>query len=242
MWNRAILKQRCKDVMKNNYWIMFLVSAITAFLCGNSLINIDISIADITYYFSDFMVLMNSNINLSQVITQVPMMLLTEVVTSFIGIIMMIVAILALCFRFFISNPIRVGRARFYIKNTKEKATITDFFTCFSHNYMNCVKIMFLRDIKVALFSLLLIVPGIIKCYEYKMLPMILAENPSISSHEAFLKSKEITTCQKMNMFILDLSFIGWYILGSILIIGKLFVHPYYDGVQAELYKELNIL
>lgn len=80
--------------------------------------------------------------------------------------------------------------------------------------YLNIVKTQFLRSLFTVLWTLLLIVPGIVKSYEYRMIPYILAENPSISSKRAFELSKKMTDGEKMNIFVLDLSFIGWSLLG----------------------------
>lgn len=256
MWSREELKAKCKVVMKRNYWIMLIVSTIAAFLCGQQLFHIDISLSnidsfidDIQYVFEDIQYLSNSNFTLSMItpeilhgfIQELNSMFTFNFITSIIFLVFAIVSIVTLCFHFFISNPIACGRARFYIKNRKENASISELFFSFSNHYKNCVKIMFLRDVKIALWSLLFIIPGIIKSYEYRMIPMILADNPSISSQDAFLKSRQMTRFQKGAMFVLDLSFIGWYLIGNLVIIGKFFIHPYYDGVQVELYDKLNI-
>ena len=73
---------------------------------------------------------------------------------------------------------------------------------------------MFLMDLKTLLWLFLFIVPGVIKAYEYSMIPYLLAENPNLSASEAFSLSKQMTTGQKADLFVLDLSFLGWIILG----------------------------
>lgn len=72
---------------------------------------------------------------------------------------------------------------------------------------MNIVKITFFMQIKLMLWTLLFIIPGIIKALEYSMIPYILAERPDISSEEAFRLSKELTDYQKTELFVLELSF-----------------------------------
>ena len=74
---------------------------------------------------------------------------------------------------------------------------------------------MFLRDLFTALWSLLLVVPGIVKHYEYLMVPYIIAENPAMDYKEAFQISKQMMDGEKMEAFIMDLSFLGWYLLTS---------------------------
>lgn len=95
-------------------------------------------------------------------------------------------------------------------------------------------------NLYIFLWFLLLIIPGIIKSYEYMFIPYLLAENPDMDIKEVFKKSKEMTNNQKGNMFVLDLSFIGWYFLGALIIIGAVFVAPYHEATRAQLYFELK--
>lgn len=89
--------------------------------------------------------------------------------------------------------------------------------------------------------SILLSIPAIIKQYSYRMTPWILADNPKIGYRRALKLSMQLTAGQKGKMFVLDLSFIGWFLLGVIACgIGVLFVTPYYMAVQAELYARLR--
>lgn len=141
----------------------------------------------------------------------------------------------------FAANPIAVGSARFFVLNRDGDTSISEVFSMFKLDYWNVVKIMLMKEIKIFLWTLCLIVPGIIKAYEYSMIPYILAEDPSTPMDEAFAKSKKMTTNQKMDMFILDFSFIGWYLLGALVCgFGALFVGPYVMGTEAELYSVLK--
>ena len=110
-----------------------------------------------------------------------------------------------------------------------------------SGNYGNIVKTMFLRDLYLVLWTLLFIIPGVVKSYEYKMIPYLLAEYPDMSTKEVFAKSREMMDGQKMDTFILDLSFIPWSVLSAITagIVGLFYVSPYKDATYAELYDTL---
>ena len=137
----------------------------------------------------------------------------------------------------FIGNVISVGEQNYFIKNHYENPAINEIFQGFKGNYLNVVKIMFIMELKIMLWLLLLVVPGIIKAYEYSMIPYLLAENPNITMDEAFSLSKQMTTGQKMNLFVLDLSFLGWYFLGFLCFgIGALFVKPYDVAAFTEVY------
>lgn len=91
------------------------------------------------------------------------------------------------------------------------------------------------------LWYLLLIIPGIVKSYAYRMVPYILADNPNIGYERAVELSMKMTDGHKFNIWVLDLSFIGWYLLGILaLFIGILFVMPYVNATNAELYLVLR--
>ena len=91
------------------------------------------------------------------------------------------------------------------------------------------------------LWSLLLIIPGIMATYSYRMTYYILADNPDISAMDAITKSKQMMKGNKAELFLLDLSFIGWYILGAIpLGIGLLWVVPYHLTATAHFYNRLK--
>lgn len=87
------------------------------------------------------------------------------------------------------------------------------------------------------LAAIILAIPVIIKSYSYRLTPWILADNPKIGYQRALKLSMALTKGQKMDMFILDLSFIGWFLLCLLTCgIGYLFLAPYYYATQAELY------
>lgn len=79
--------------------------------------------------------------------------------------------------------------------------------------------------------------------YAYRMVPWILGDNPAIGRRRALRLSIEMTRGHKLEMFVLDLSFIGWFLLGVLAcVIGTLFVMPYYIAAQAELFDRLRAL
>lgn len=95
----------------------------------------------------------------------------------------------------------------------------------------------------IMLSSALLSLPAIIKFYSYRLTPWILADHPEIGYKRALKLSIAMTQGHKWAMFILDLSFVGWYLLGLLACgLGVLFVRPYYLAVQSELYAQLRYL
>ncbi len=162
------------------------------------------------------------------------------VVTFIVSLVIFVVSFLLDAF---LLNPIELGCNRFFYKNLEEPAHVSNVLFSFDHNYLNIVKIMFFRDLYIFLWSLLCVIPGIIKSYEYRMIPYLLADNPGMSKDEAFALSKKMMDGQKWNTFVLDLSFIGWELL-SVLTCGLLsifYVNPYRASTNAALYEALKI-
>jgi uncharacterized membrane protein len=91
------------------------------------------------------------------------------------------------------------------------------------------------------LWSLLFFIPGIIKMYAYSMAPYILAEHPEMTAREALRESIRMTEGYKMELFVLQLSFIGWALLG-VLTFGLLYIwlYPYIYATTAGFYLELS--
>lgn len=148
-------------------------------------------------------------------------------------------ALLAVLFGIFVVNILEVGKNYYFIRSHTQNGRMGDLLVGFrADRYGNLVKTMFRRDLYVLLWSLLFVIPGIIKSYEYMMVPYILAENPGMRGEEAFLISRQMMDGKKAKVFVLDLSFIGWQILSLVTcgILGTFMVNPYYYATQAEVY------
>ena len=158
------------------------------------------------------------------------------------SVILLVLLVIAFALSAFLLNPLQVGAQRFFVVSHYQKAELGELGYAFSNFYMNVVKTMFLRQLYVFLWSLLFIVPGIIKGYEYRMIPYILAENPGISSRDAFAMSKQMMDGNKWNAFVLDLSFFGWIFLSVFTcgILAIFYVNPYMLMTDAELYVALK--
>jgi hypothetical protein len=142
----------------------------------------------------------------------------------------------------FLFNPLEAGTARFFVRNLNDKAEIRELAYCYDHGYLNVVKTVFLRDLYIVLWGLLLIIPGIIKSYEYRMVNYILAENPEMNTKDVFAMSRDMMRGNKWRAFVLDLSFLGWHLLSLITIglAGIFYVFPYRNMTNAALYEYLR--
>lgn len=158
-----------------------------------------------------------------------------------VTIITLVIVGISLAVTTFVAEPMHIGCLSFFYKNLHEDVQFKEVLSGFGEGYMNRAKTMFFVNIKAALWSLLFVIPGIIKRYEYRMIPYLMAVNPTMSTKEAFAKSKEMMDGQKWKTFIYDLSFFGWEILSVITLglIGVLYTAPYKYQTDAALFEEL---
>ena len=100
---------------------------------------------------------------------------------------------------------------------------------------------MFLMTLFTTLWSLLLIIPGYIKYYAYALTPYILIDNPELSANQAINLSIKMMKGHKLDLFILHLSFIGWFFLSIFTLgIGLLWLMPYMMAAQAAFYQDVK--
>ena len=224
MWTRKELKERAKAAFSQGYWKLVLVGLIASVIGGGS------GGSDSSYEFESSESIPPSY--LSELIAMLPLI-------AGITLAILIVAILV---GVFVISPLEVGTSRFFLMSLNEDTPIRDVLYAFDNGYMNAVKILFMRNLKTFLWSLLLIIPGIVKAYEYRMIPYLLAENPELTSEEAFRLSRELMDGQKWNAFVLDWSFIGWHILSACTfgLVAIFYVNPYEGLTDAALYDTLS--
>ena len=141
--------------------------------------------------------------------------------------------------------PIFIGRSRVFLDIARgKKGEIDDVLTPFKdEQYADFMLIMFLRGLFIFLWSLLLIIPGIIKSLSYAMVPYILAEDGVDVKHtDAITASREMMDGHKWRLFVIYLSFIGWYILGALTlgVLTVLYVEPYVQQTLALFYEDIK--
>lgn len=141
-----------------------------------------------------------------------------------------------------LSGVVAFGYSIFCLELIKtKKARIGAFFGGIFKNFFKKWAAGFLMGLYTCLWSLLLIIPGIVKYYAYAMTPYIMAEKPQMGINDAITKSREMMKGHKWQLFLLDVSFTGWMLL-SILTLGiaLVFVWPYYSAARAAFYKEIK--
>lgn len=117
-----------------------------------------------------------------------------------------------------------------------------DSFSGFD-DFWSAFKVTFLTGLYTFLWSLLFIIPGIIKSFSYSMAMYILAENKGKSARECIEESKKMTDGHKMDLFVLGLSFLGWSFLFVISLgIAGIWVIPYINATYTNAYYYLKSL
>lgn len=154
----------------------------------------------------------------------------------------LIAMVVGVLFSVFVSNPVTVGKCRYFMESRVGNAPFSSLFSAFGGPaYRNVVKVMFMKNLFIFLWSLLFVIPGIYKAYQYRMVDYLMAENPYMTYQRALELSRQMTDGEKFNIFILELSFFGWLFLVALACgIGVFFVNPYIEATFAELYAALR--
>ena len=109
------------------------------------------------------------------------------------------------------------------------------------HDFTRIFLTILLKGIYTLLWSLLLIIPGIVKSYSYAMTEFVLVDRPDLAYNEAIEESMRLMQGNKWRLFVLDLSFLGWALLCILTLgIGYLFLAPYMEVAHAHFYADLK--
>ena len=256
MWTRKELKARGKAAFKANYWRCVLAALILVLLSGGLSAGtswrtshnlqdqqqqqvVTGEINGHTFAISDEDDL-NDFLNeleqdpetASAMKLAIPIILGVVAAAAAVGFVLTIL----------VFNPLVVGCQRFFTENSKTPAQLGELGYGFKGGYGRVVGTMLLTDVFLILWTLLFIIPGIIKAYSYRMVPFILAQEPELSGREAINRSRQMMNGNKWKAFVLDLSFILWLLLSAITvgIVGIFYVGPYMAATNAELYYALG--
>ena len=235
MWTRQLLKENGKIAFQRNYWTCVLVCVVSSALggvatnfIGNS--NDSMSVEDVESLYD--------NLNVETFLQYFdPQTLILGLLAALLGL------VLSLCFAIFVTNVLTVGTNRYFLENREHKADFAQIFYGFREGrYLSNVGIMFLRVLYVWGWSLLFVIPGIVKAYSYMMVPYILAENTYLDRRRVFELSSEMMRGHKWEAFKLEFSFFGWMFLSAVTsgIVGIFYVNPYWSATFAEFYSAVK--
>lgn len=141
----------------------------------------------------------------------------------------------------FLLLPLAFGAMFIFLDLLREgtQPSVSALFTPFQQ-YGRYLGAGLLVYIYIILWTLLLIIPGIIKGYSYSMTFFILKDNPEMSVGDAISKSQRMMAGHKMEFFLLQLSFFGWLILASVTVVGLFWLMPYMYTAEAAFYVKLK--
>ena len=157
--------------------------------------------------------------------------------------IFLIVFVISFIVNIFVINPFKIGCHAFFMENTRtDNMNISALERGFTPKYVRNVGAMLLKSVYIFFWTMLFVIPGAIKTYSYRMVPYILADDPEIGANDAITRSREMMKGNKWRVFVLDLSFIGWFILSMLTcgLVGIFYVNPYVYGTEAALYNALK--
>ena len=159
------------------------------------------------------------------------------------AVLIFISTILLILFTIIYINTLEVGEKRYFLEKRRYIDTKIDrlIYPYKVKKTFHMAYILFMKSLYQVLWCFT-IIGGFIKYYEYSLIPYILAENPKINKKEAFRISKELTNGNKLKLFYLDLSLIGWGILKlcTFNLSGIFFSDIYKEAIHAEVYMTLR--
>lgn len=140
-----------------------------------------------------------------------------------------------------LAGPLMLGLITYFLKLARgEKPVVGLLFQSFDRFGVSFL-LYLLMQVFILLWSLLLIVPGIIAALRYSQSFFILRDNPNLEPMEAIRQSKEMMKGHKGRLFVLYLTFIGWAILAAIPFgLGFIWLYPYILAAQTAFYEDLK--
>lgn len=234
--DRKELKQAGKNLFRKNYWYSVLVVFLMFFTGSIPSFSVSFNTTDMEYIFEDIFGGGDFK-NFLEEFIETPFFIA-------ISITVVAVVIVSYVLAYLVFASFRCGGIRYFLKSRKNQpAQIHEVFQNLKDKTnFNIARVTFFRDLSVTLWSLL-IIPGIIKAYEYWAIDYILAVRPDIDKDEAKRLSKILMDGNKWNLFELSFSFLGWIFL-SIFTLGLLnifYLDPYMQATLVEFFSEIRL-
>lgn len=217
--NASELRLKARQSLTGNYWPAVLV-AFVASIFGALLVN-----------GGSFSI--NIEERFSEVFGNLP-----AIVKWYLAIVGSAAGVLSLV-NLILGGVIQLGYASYLLKqHDREICETKELFSKFDYFGPGFLQLL-LRNIFTALWSILLVIPGIIKSLGYSMTPFLMVENPNLTAKEAIKLSQEKMMGHKWELFCMSLSFIGWSILATLTGgIGYIFLNPYMNAAYAAFYRD----
>ncbi|MBQ8683403.1 MAG: DUF975 family protein [Clostridia bacterium] len=219
MYNRAGIKEWAKRRLAENRWLLVLVTFLGGLLGA-------LEGGGTSFNF-------NTDTQVELPVDGLAPVLMVAVV---------VMLLFAIGYGVFVGNVVHVGYHGWMLRYARgEQPPVGEMFASF-RIYLPAMKTMLLHDVYIFLWTLLFIIPGIVKTYAYSMTRYIIYENPNLTPDQAITLSRKMTDGYKGELFVLGLSFVGWNLLSGLTLglLGVLYVNPYMYLTQAGTYEWLK--
>ena len=222
MYSASDYRSMARRALKNYWWLAVGVTLLASILGGTSSgftpsFNITVNGDDLTQYYP-------------------------EALRHALRVFLPISGIVSLA-QFVIGGSVSIGHNRFCLKLVDgEEARFEDLFSGFDI-FGNAFVLNLLITLKVIAWSLLFVIPGIIAAYRYRMALYLLLDHPEMSVMQCIRESKRMMKGHKGELFVMDLSFLGWAILESIPVFGyavQVWTTPYISMSYVLYYEALR--
>ena len=217
--NASELRLKARESLKGNYWravgVGFVAAVFGALITSSGNVNLDFDQETVSF------------------LKDLPLFV-KIVLGSLVG----TVSVFSLV-HLILGGVVQLGYAQYLLKQQdREINEIKDLFSQFDR-FKDGFLQLFLRTLFTALWSLLFVVPGIVKGLGYSMTPFLMAEYPDLTAKEAIRLSQDKMQGHKWELFCLSWSFIGWCILAALTAgIGSIFLEPYINAAYAAFYRD----
>ena len=228
------IKRQAKEAFHANYWPCVLMGFL--FTIGYGGVSISFggsnSTKDIALAYQQLQEVPESE--------RIAIIIGASAMIFFLMLMSLVISIAVYAFRLFAIMPLSIGCSRFFLDNSDGEGSLDVLTCCYTRNYINTVKCLFARDWRIYLWSLLCIIPGIIKSYDYAMVHYIVAEHPDIDPKEALHASEQMMYGYRFSYFLFTLSFILW-LMSALVTCGIsliFYVKPYMAQACAIWYQQ----
>ncbi len=231
--NRSELKNRAKETIKQKRWLCVLVAFIVSVVSNPA--GFLPTGPNITFENGTLTMGESASVDFSQ---------LADQFGFGSALIIFLTVCAALLVGAFAVSVIKCGGIRFFLKHRKKyPVEVDEVIENFKDKtFINMGFVSLKTEITIMLWSFLFIIPGIYATYTYAAIPYILAVRPDVSFADAKNISKKVMDGHRMDLFVLELSFIGWDLLSSLTanIVGIVYVYPYKLATLTEFFSEIR--
>ena len=213
MYCASDYRSMARRALKNFWWLAVGVTLLATVLGGGtSSLTVSFQNSDVSRYYP-------------------------EAMRRFTHVLVPVASVLAMG-QFVLRGSISIGHDRFCLKLVDgEQAQFDDLFSAFDI-FGSAFVLNLLIALKVFAWSLLFVIPGIVKMYAYSMAYYIKLDHPDYGWKACIDASRQMMDGHKWEKFVLDLSFLGWIIVGSLCLgVGTLWVTPYMEAANAQFYE-----